>query len=52
MKSKNEVLRVFNGGFLSNFVEGGQSFFNFFKGGHLKKKFGKPWFNVIKQLLE
>ena len=32
---------------MSSLVRGGNSFFNFFKGGNLKKKFGKPWFKLM-----
>ena len=42
IKSKKKVLVGFNGSVLSNLVEGGYRFFNFSKGGHLKKGLGNP----------
>ena len=35
-------LDVFDSNFLSNLVEVGNNFFNFFQGGHSKKSFGNP----------
>ena len=32
-------------------VGGGKNLFNFFKGGNLKKKFGKPWFKSVSDIL-
>ena len=32
---------------MSNFVEGGHDFFNFFKGGHLLKSLGNPGVNTL-----
>ena len=48
MKSKKKVLDIFNDTSLSNLVVmlEGHSFFNFFKGGILKKKFG-PWLKLL-----
>ena len=43
-EQKKKVLGVSNGRFLRGVVGRGNSLFNFLKGGHLKKKFGKPWF--------
>ena len=37
-KIKKKVLKVLNGSFMSSHVGGGNSLFNFFKGGNLKKK--------------
>ena len=46
MIKRKKVLDGFNGDFLRNLVEGGYSFFIFFKEGLLKKKlFGKPWYS-------
>ena len=35
---------------MSNVVEGGNGFFNFFKGGHLQKSLGNPVLNDYKFL--
>ena len=44
MKSKKKVLAL---GVLNGTLFGeGNSLFNFFKGGNLRKKFGKPWYKV------
>ena len=46
---KKKVLGVFHGWyFLSNLVEGGHGFFNFFKGGHLQKSLGNSDVGFIK----
>ena len=37
--------------FLSNFVEGGQGLFYFYREGHLKKKFGKPCFILTQKIV-
>ena len=41
-EEQNKVLGCFNGRFLRNLRGGGHSFFNFFKGGLLKKSLGNP----------
>ena len=45
MKRKKKVLGVFNGSFISNPVGGGYRFFNFLKGGLLKKNWETLHYN-------
>ena len=53
MKSKKKVLRVFNGIISNNFVEKRRCFFNFFKGGRLKKKIkNSDSDNILKELCQ
>ena len=45
MKSKKRVLGLFRLSFLKVVIGEGNNFFNFFKGGLMKKKKGKSWSN-------
>ena len=42
IEEQKKVLGVFNVSFMSNVIRGGQSFFNFYLGGFLKKRIGNP----------